>query len=203
MTAVGPTTEPTDGLRPAPGSASARQYLRAGLPGVYRDGDFGMRFVGALELLLDPIVDTLDSLPAHLSPELAPEHLLGELASWLGLVADEGLPPAVLRGLVRGAAELTRRRGTLAGIELLLRLTFPELTLAVSDSGRVTASTGVPEAPVLTAPASLVVRSAVALTDEQRAAIARVLERERPIHVQVHLEEPPAGSAWQSRRGAA
>ncbi len=201
--AAGPTTEPAGELRPAPGSASARQYLRAGLPGVYLDGDFGMRFVGALELLLDPIVDTLDSLPAHLSPELAPAHLLGELASWLGLVVDEGLPPAVLRGLVRGAAELTRRRGTLAGIELLLRLTFPELPLSVADSGRVTASTGVPEAPVPAAPASLVVRSGVPLTDEQRATIGRVLERERPIHVQVRLEAPSAGSPWPSRRGGA
>ena len=52
----------------APSVASQREYLRQALPAVYQDNDFGVRFVGALEPLLDPVVALLDSLPAHLDP---------------------------------------------------------------------------------------------------------------------------------------
>ena len=64
--------------------ASTRAYLRNGLPALYQDGDFGMRFVGALEELLDPIVAILDALPSHFDPNFAPPDILDLLAAWLG-----------------------------------------------------------------------------------------------------------------------
>src|SRR5215211_5588767 len=60
------------GPKDTPKVASSRAYLRGGLPAVYQEGDFGMRFIGALETLLDPIVAVLDALPAHFSPGHAP-----------------------------------------------------------------------------------------------------------------------------------
>ena len=48
-----------------------------------------MRFVGALEELLDPIVAVLDALPAHFDPDHAPRDILDLLASWLGVDLDE------------------------------------------------------------------------------------------------------------------
>ena len=61
------------GTKETPPSASSRAYLRDGLPSLYAEGDFGMRFVGALETLLDPIVAMLDAL---LGVSLVPD------ASW-------------------------------------------------------------------------------------------------------------------------
>ena len=60
------------GPKETPPVASTRAYLRNGLPALYQDGDFGMRFVGALEELLDPIVAVLDGAALPLRPELRP-----------------------------------------------------------------------------------------------------------------------------------
>ena len=59
----------TTGAKETPEVASSRAYLRNGLPAMYQDGDFGMRFVGALEELLDPIVAVLDG--AYLARRLS------------------------------------------------------------------------------------------------------------------------------------
>ena len=69
------------GPKPTPPVASSRAYLRAGLPAVYQEGDFGMRFIGGLEGLLDPIVAILDALPAHFHPDHAPRDILNLLAA--------------------------------------------------------------------------------------------------------------------------
>ena len=133
---------PADAAATAPQVASARGYLRRGLPAVYHDDDFGMRFVGALETLLDPIVSVLDNLPAHFDPDIAPLDVVDMLAVWLGLEPEESWSEELRRELVRRAGELTRKRGTKAGVELALKIAFPELPLRVEDSGSVTWPTG-------------------------------------------------------------
>src|SRR5918994_4791109 len=60
------------GTKPTPQVASSRAYLRAGLPAVYQESDFGMRFIGGLEELLDPIVAGVDAPPPHLDPHPPP-----------------------------------------------------------------------------------------------------------------------------------
>src|SRR5687767_10941553 len=76
----------------APSTVSVRRHLRNGVPDIYRRDaaslrddppPFAMRFLHALEEVLDPIVATLDSLEAHLDVDLAPEHALAGLATWL------------------------------------------------------------------------------------------------------------------------
>jgi hypothetical protein len=79
-------------LEHAPRSASARGYLGSSLPTMYQDNDFALRFIGALETLLDPIVTLLDSLAAHVDPDLAPGDILGALAAWLGIGLEEAWP---------------------------------------------------------------------------------------------------------------
>jgi phage tail-like protein len=181
-----------------PAVASLRAYLRAAMPSAYQEGGFGMRFLAGLEPSLDPIVALLDSLPAYLSPSLAPEQLLQLMANWLGLVIDEGTPPDVLRSLVLLAPELNRWRATQAGLELLLRLTFPRIELTVEDAGCALVLDEA-QAPPPPAPPAFTVRCAGSLNDEQRAAVVRVIERERPVHVAYRLLE----SAAPEREGVA
>ena len=114
------------GPKETPPVASSRAYLRNGLPALYQDGDFGMRFVGALEELLDPIVAVLDALPHHFDPNFAPPDILNLLAAWLGVDLDETQDISHQREMVLRSAELGRRRGTVKGMELALKLHFPE-----------------------------------------------------------------------------
>ena len=110
------------GPKETPPVASSRAYLRGGLPAVYQDGDFGMRFVGALETVLDPIVAMLDALPAHFDPDHAPRDVLDLLAAWLGVELDESQtlarsgasscarPPSSAAAAARGAGWSWRSR---------------------------------------------------------------------------------------------
>jgi phage tail-like protein len=129
------------GEDPPPQPVSARAHLRENLPAVYREGDFGMRFVGALEHVLDPIVALLDNLPAHFDPRHAPPDVVELLGAWMGLERDEARRGEDRRELALGAAELLHRRGTCAGLEQALALAFPGVPLRVEDGGGVTWST--------------------------------------------------------------
>lgn len=188
-----------DGHRPGtshrrpPRTASRRAYLRAALPAVYQDGKFGLRFVGELESLLDPIVALLDALPAHFDADLAPRHILELIAGWLGVELDEGWTQGRQGDLVGNAADLARRRGTKTGLELLLRLTFPGLPLHVEDRGGVTwgstrswpADPG--NADDENDEAGFIVKCDVLVSEEQQAVIARVVEAAKPAHVSYGL----------------
>src|SRR5690242_2503125 len=86
-------------LREHPPAASARAYLRSGLPSIYHSpgrsgqgGRFGLDFVAALEEVLDPVVVVLDCLAAYLDPDLAPLQMVDAMAAWLGMEPDEQLP---------------------------------------------------------------------------------------------------------------
>ena len=173
------------GAKETPEVASSRAYLRNGLPAMYQDGDFGMRFVGALEAVLDPIVAVLDALPAHFNPDHAPRDILTLLAAWMGVDLDEGQSLRDRRELVRQAAELSRRRGTRRGIELALKLGFPALPLRVEDHGGVNwkADDVSRESP----PASFVVYCDKPIPEEIQAAVARCIEQYKPVHTTYRL----------------
>lgn len=178
------TGPPVDPANRVPSVASARGYLRNGLPAVYREGDFGMRFVGALETLLDPIVGTLDSLPATFSPRLAPPPVLRLLAAWLGVEIDGGWPETRTRDIVCGAADGARRRGTLAGLTAALAARFPELPLRVEDGGGVVHATD-PDALPAAGPPQFVVYCDTPLDDP--APLARAIDEVKPVHVSYRL----------------
>ena len=174
------------GKRDTPEVASARGYMRNGLPALYQESDFGMRFIGALESVLDPIVAILDALPAHFDPELAPRDVLDLLAAWLGVQLDEGQSMAARRELLRNAAELGRRRGTLGGLQLALSLAFPNLPLRVEDQGGVVWSTDI-DSKAAAQPPEFVVYCDKPIREDQQAAVARCIETVKPVHTSYRL----------------
>ena len=174
------------GTKPTPQVASSRAYLRAGLPAVYQESDFGMRFIGGLEELLDPIVAVLDALPAHFDPDHAPRDILSLLAAWLGVDLDESQEIRHQREMVRRAADLGRKRGTVAGMELALRLAFPDVPLRIEDQGGVRWSldrADAADAP----PPSFVVYCDKPVTEDVQAAIARCIEQHKPVGTSYRL----------------
>jgi phage tail-like protein len=174
------------GKRDTPEVASARGYMRNGLPALYQESDFGMRFIGALESVLVPIVAILDALPAHFDPELAPRDVLDLLAAWLGVQLDEGQSMAARRELLRNAAELGRRRGTLGGLQLALSLAFPNLPLRVEDQGGVVWSTDI-DNKAAAQPPEFVVYCDKPIREDQQAAVARCIETVKPVHTSYRL----------------
>jgi phage tail-like protein len=167
------------GPKETPPVASSRAYLRGGLPAVYQESDFGMRFIGGLESVLDPIVAVLDALPAHFDPDHAPRDILGLLAAWLGVDLDESQDIRHQREMVRRAADLGRKRGTVAGIELALELSFPDVPLRVEDQGGVRWS--LERHPVEAPPPSFVVYCDKPVGEDVQAAIARCIEQHKPV----------------------
>jgi phage tail-like protein len=174
------------GRRETPESASSRALLRTGLPAVYQEQDFGTRFVGALEGLLDPIVAVLDGLGAHFDPDLAPRDVLDLLASWVGVDLDEAQTIPARRETVRQAAELGRRRGTVGGLRLALELSFPDLPLRVEDEGGVVWSTD-GGGEVAAGSPRFIVYCDKPVAPEVQAAIARTIEQVKPVHTSYRL----------------
>ncbi len=190
-----PLTSPNGRLEPPvhPPAASARAYLRSGLPSIYHSpgqggqgGRFGIDFVAALEQVLDPVVVVLDCLAAYLDPDLAPLQMVDAMAAWLGIDPDEQLPEERRRELVRRGTELARRSGTRAGLELALHVVFPDLPLRVEDGGGVAVATAVGDLPAAGG-GGFVVYCDTPLPVERQAAIARVIDRYRPANVGYRL----------------
>jgi phage tail-like protein len=175
----------TAGPKPTPSVASSRAYLRNGLPSLYQDGDFGMRYVGALEELLDPIVAVLDALPAHFDANHAPSDILQLLAAWLGVDLDEAQELRHQREMVLRASELSRRRGTVKGLELALALHFPGVPLRVEDNGGVHWASR--PAPAEAPKSSFIVYCDRPVEETMQAAIARCIEQYKPVHATYRL----------------
>jgi phage tail-like protein len=173
------------GEHPLPTPATNRRYLRDGLPLIYQEHDFTMRFVAALEGVLDPLVAVLDTLPAHFDPQLAPLDILDLATKWLGLEHNEAQPASQLRKLVLRTAELGRLRGTHAGVELALKLNFPDLPLRIEDGGGVKWSKN-GNMPSPGRP-SFVVYCEKAISQDEATELARVIESLKPVHVGFRL----------------
>jgi phage tail-like protein len=179
----------------SPAVASERRYLSRALPAVYQENDFGIRFVSALEPLLDPVVALLDSLPAHVDPALAPEDVLALLAHWLGLEMDEAWPIASKRQLVSRGDELARRHGTRAGLELTLKIAFPEHPLRVEDTGTVTWKGKTETKKADRSGAGFVVYCDAPLDEHELGAVSRLIEQVKPVNVTYKLRVKAARSS--------
>ena len=182
----------------SPAVASERRYLSHALPAIYQENDFGVRFVSALEPLLDPVVALLDSLPAHVDPALAPEDMLALLAHWLGLEMDEAWPIASKRQLVSRGDELARRHGTAAGLELTLKIAFPEHPLRVEDAGTVTWKGKKEAKKADRSGAGFVVYCDAPLDEHELGAVSRLIEQVKPVNVTYKLRVKAARSTGGS-----
>jgi phage tail-like protein len=185
-----------------PAVVSERGYLRRGLPAIYQENDFGVRFVGALEPLLDPIVALLDSLPAHVDPDIAPEDMLALLARWLGLEVDEAWPVDRKRELVRRGDELARRHGTRAGLELTLKIAFPQHPLRVEDTGQITWPGRADAKKADKSGAGFVVYCDAPLDEQELGAVSRLIEQVKPVNVTYKLRVKAAKSSGGGQQGS-
>lgn len=169
-----------------PAVASERGLMRNNLPAVYQDSDFGMRFVGALETLLDPIVGLLDAMPSHFDPKLAPDDLLELMSAWMGVEGLERNPREAKQNLLASAGELARRRGTAKGMELALKLTFPDKPLRVEDQGGVGYSLDPNEIPPAKS-SDFVVYCDAPLKEDEMLLVARTIDHYKPVHSRYRL----------------
>lgn len=108
---------PTAGYVPA--WMEERSRLLKYLPGIFSEGE-DASFLGRYLLIFETIFDSVDltvgQLPAYFASESAPEEFLPWLASWVGLVLDEGWPVDRRRAVLANAMELHRWRGTVRGL---------------------------------------------------------------------------------------
>ena len=181
------------GSDPAPRPVSTPGYLRGHLPAIYADGDFGMRLVSALEVVLDPLVAILDNLPDYFDAAYAPRDVLELLTDWLGLERDELRSGEERRRIVERAPELVRLRGTRAGLELALELAFPGVPFRIEDAGEVTWALD-PNGDWKDAPESFVIYCDMALPENRLAAVARLIDQAKPAHVGYRLRVRAADS---------
>jgi phage tail-like protein len=95
------------------------------LPGIFGEGeeaDFLGRYLLIYETILDGFDQLIAGLPDRFDSSVAPEPFLPWLASWVGLVLDEGWPVARRRAVLARAMELHRWRGTVRGLREHLQL---------------------------------------------------------------------------------
>jgi phage tail-like protein len=81
--------------------------------------------VGVLEATTQDIDSRIAAMGSHIHPATAPSEWLDFIARWLGLPWDDALSIEQKRTIVNRAEELTRLRGTRAGLEALLACLMP------------------------------------------------------------------------------
>jgi phage tail-like protein len=137
------TLAPTNGrVSPAgysPAWMGHRSRLLTYLPGIFSEGEdasFLGRYLMIFETIFASVDLTVGQLPAYFDPESAPEEFLPWLASWVGLVLDEGWPLDRRRAVLANATELHRWRGTVRGLsEHLLLYTGVKPEIVERGSG--------------------------------------------------------------------
>jgi phage tail-like protein len=179
------------------------------LPGLYHDNDIAQRFTGALDVVLAPVLGTLDSSDAYVDPRLAPLDFVEWLAEWVGVELDASWPQARQRALVHRAAELFAWRGTVRGVAEAVAIytgAIPEIL----ESGA-TAWTGTPP-PTGELPGSpaggLIVRVRVPAGEGgsiDLGRLDRLVEAAKPAHIahRVEIHELPAVAPAPARRARA
>jgi hypothetical protein len=209
-----------------PRVVSQRATLRRAMPSIYHDplGDpsihsdpegnrdpFAIRFVGALERVLDPIGAVLDTLPEHFEPDYATRPTIDMLSAWLGVDIDVDIDAATdtdtdeageqpgagheaahlaaeleaRRKALRMAAELAKSRGTAAGLKLALDLTFPDIPMRIEDGGSVHWSRDGVLAKA--EPPSFVVYVEKRVKQDRLMAIARCIDHHKPVEASYRL----------------
>ncbi len=174
------------GPRTTPPVASSRAYLRSGLPAVYQESDFGMRFIGAPRGAAGPDRRGARRAARRTSTPTTRRATCSTCSRpGSGVDLDESQEIRHQREMVRRAADLGRKRGTVAGMELALELAFPDVPLRIEDQGGVRWS--LDQHPVDAPPPSFVVYCDKPVGDEVQAGIARCIEQHKPVGTSYRL----------------
>lgn len=96
------------------------------LPEIYEEdpksASFLERYLGIFQSLYEDMTERIEKIPGMLEPSVSEEHMLCELADWLGIEGKELWDRRQLLYLVRHAGTMNARRGTVAGLRELVRL---------------------------------------------------------------------------------
>jgi phage tail-like protein len=176
------------------------------LPALYHDNDIAQRFTAALDVVLAPVLATLDSSDAYVDPRLAPLDFVAWLADWVGVELDASWPEERQRALVAQAADLFAWRGTVRGVAEAVAIyagVVPEIleTGATAWTGTPPPSGELPGSPA----GQLVVRVRVApgqaaLIDLAR--LDRLVEAAKPAHIAHRVEVHEVAEPARPRRGS-
>jgi phage tail-like protein len=168
------------------------QPLIQRLPSLYQDGMFIEQFTAGLDIVLAPIIATLDCLDSYVDPEVAPPDFVGWLGDWVGLRLEEDWTVERRRRLVAAAAVLFAARGTAQGLIDEIEL-YTGGGAEVDDPGRVWTSalpTGEEERRSRRT-ADRTVRVTVDVTnatDVNWAALQELIRDAVPAHLPVEIE---------------
>ena len=86
------------------------------------DAEAMRRFLFIFQHQMTGVVDRISEISALTDPLTCDPRFLPWIASWVGFTLDEGLPLHQQRELVRRAIRLYRTRGTVAGMEEMIRV---------------------------------------------------------------------------------
>ena len=141
-------------------------------------------FLHAMAGLLAPCDATLASLASVFDPRRTPDKFVAMLSSWVDVGPGLGRDTHALRALVATAAELHRRRGTVAGLQLFLQVATASQAVRVHENVSGPEHTRRSFHVRVVAPAAL-------RADE--SLLRGIIERERPAYVtyELHWEEAP------------
>jgi phage tail-like protein len=179
------------------------------LPALYHDNDIAQRFTAALDVVLAPVLATLDSSDAYVDPRLAPIDFVSWLAEWVGVDLDGSWPEARQRALVARAADLFAWRGTVRGVAEAVAIyagVIPEVleTGATAWTGTAPPAGALPGSPA----GQLVVRVRVPPGEAENIDLARLdrlVEAAKPTHIahRVEIHEVAQPAVPRRRAGGA
>ena len=86
------------------------------------NADAMRRFLAIFQHTMTTITDRIDGLPQLIDPAATDPRFLPWIASWVSFPLDSSLPVHQQRELVRRAIRLYRTRGTVAGVEEMIRV---------------------------------------------------------------------------------
>ncbi|WP_426561267.1 phage tail protein [Angustibacter sp. McL0619] len=94
------------------------------LPAVLAEDLLVQQLCAGLDVVLSPVITTLDSLSAYLDPQTAPADMVAWLGHWIGLAIDQGLPEPAQRDLLVSGIDLIAARGTPRGVRAGVQAVF-------------------------------------------------------------------------------
>lgn len=180
-----------------PGLASAFPIVET-LPALYQEDPLARDLTDAFDEVLAPAISTIDNLGAYLDPALTPDDFLDWLGGWVAALLDETWPIERRRAFVAQAADLHRRRGTVAGLVDHVRV-FTDGEVEVMEGGGAAWSVTSGGAPPGSARRSLHVRVTVArASDVDTARLDALVAAAKPAHLGHTVEVVAAGRSTPS-----
>lgn len=177
------------------------QEIKQLLPEVFQRTDqTGSALYGlleAMETLTDPAEEIISQVPLYFNPYTTPEKFLPFLASWVDLDrffpafknqsipeldAFQALGTGRLRELIIAATQLSRLRGTAAGLQLFLETATGLKGFKIDENVLPANNNVLPFHIRISAPNS---------AQQHSALIERIIEQEKPAYVTYNLEFSP------------